>query len=66
MIPMAFGKGVGSEMRNDIGVALISGILVSGVLSVFVVPILYNLFAKNRIDAPSGATETSDGEATAE
>ncbi|HOC91982.1 MAG TPA: efflux RND transporter permease subunit [bacterium] len=67
MIPMAFGKGVGSEMRNDIGVALVSGILVSGVLSVFVVPILYNFFSKTQSDdAPSGAEKTPDGEATTE
>ena len=46
MAPLAFSKEIGSEFRNDIGIALIGGILVSGILSQLVIPILYNLFSK--------------------
>ncbi|HOO56431.1 MAG TPA: efflux RND transporter permease subunit [bacterium] len=65
MAPLAFGKGIGCEMRNDIGVAMIGGIFVSGVLSVFIVPILYNLFAKTDRKEPEKETKVSgsnDGE----
>ncbi len=44
MLPLAFGRGIGAEMRNDIGLASVGGILVSGLLTLFVMPILYDLF----------------------
>jgi len=33
-------------MRNGVGVASVGGILVSGILSLVVVPILYDLFTR--------------------
>lgn len=48
MLPLAFGRGIGAEMRNAVGVASAGGILVSGVLTVLVMPILYDLFTRNR------------------
>jgi len=59
MAPLAFSKEIGSEFRNDIGIALIGGILVSGILSQLVIPILYNLFAKT--DKPEEAEIFTDG-----
>lgn len=44
MLPMAFGDGIGAELRNDIGVASAGGILSSGILSLFLIPIIYGLF----------------------
>lgn len=46
MMPMAFGAGIGAEMRNGVGFASVGGILVSGVLTLFVVPVLYSLFTR--------------------
>ncbi len=46
MMPLAFGKGIGSEMRNDVGIATVGGILVSGILTLIVIPILYDLFTR--------------------
>jgi HAE1 family hydrophobic/amphiphilic exporter-1 len=43
MLPLALGKGIGAEMRNGVGIASVGGILVSGVLTLIVVPILYDL-----------------------
>ena len=43
MLPLALGKGIGAEMRNGIGIASAGGILVSGVLTLVVIPILYDL-----------------------
>lgn len=44
MLPLAVSRGIGSEMRNGIGVASMGGILVSGVLTLVMVPVLYDLF----------------------
>ncbi|MCF7973013.1 MAG: efflux RND transporter permease subunit [Phycisphaerae bacterium] len=43
MLPLAMGRGIGAEMRNGVGIASVGGILVSGILTLFVVPILYDL-----------------------
>ena len=49
MLPLAFGRGIGAEMRNAVGVASAGGILASGVLTVFILPILYDLFTKDKV-----------------
>jgi len=46
MMPLALGRGIGAEMRNDLGVASVGGILVSGVLTLIVVPTLYDLLTR--------------------
>ena len=46
MLPLALGRGVGAEMRNAVGIASVGGILVSGILTLIVVPILYDLFTR--------------------
>ncbi len=46
MLPLALGRGIGAETRNGVGIASAGGILVSGVLTLVVVPILYDLFTR--------------------
>jgi HAE1 family hydrophobic/amphiphilic exporter-1 len=46
MLPLALGTGIGAEMRNGIGIASVGGMLASGVLSLILVPILYDLFTR--------------------
>jgi len=43
MLPLAMGRGIGAEMRNGVGIAAVGGILVSGILTLVVMPILYDL-----------------------
>lgn len=43
MLPLAFGRGIGAEIRNGVGIASAGGILVSGILTLIVIPILYDL-----------------------
>ncbi|TWU42469.1 efflux RND transporter permease subunit [Novipirellula artificiosorum] len=45
MLPLALGQGIGAEMRNGVGIASAGGILVSGVLTLLVLPILYCSFS---------------------
>ncbi len=43
MLPIAWGWGVGSELRQPMAVAIIGGLLASSLLSLIVVPVLYTL-----------------------
>ena len=46
MLPLAVGQGLGSEGRVGIGIASIGGIAVSAVLTMVMMPLLYQLFLK--------------------
>ena len=48
MMPLAFGRGIGAEIRNGVGMASVGGILVSGVLTLLVLPVLYDLFTRRQ------------------
>ena len=51
MLPLAVGRGIGAEMRNGVGIASVGGILVSGLLTLIVMPILYDLFTRKSKNA---------------
>ena len=46
MLPLALSKGIGAELRNGVGVASVGGILVSGILTLIIIPVLYDLFTR--------------------
>ena len=46
VLPAYQGRGIGAELRNEVGVASVGGILISGVLTLLVMPILYDLFTR--------------------
>jgi HAE1 family hydrophobic/amphiphilic exporter-1 len=52
MLPLAFGRGIGAEMRNGAGISMLGGILSSGILTLIVLPILYDLFTSKKQNAP--------------
>ncbi len=58
MLPLALGRGIGAEMRNGVGIASAGGIFVSGILTMLVVPILYDLFTRGKRPTSQSADNT--------
>lgn len=52
MLPLAISRGIGAELRNAIGVASVGGILVSGILTLILLPVLYHLFTRREKALP--------------
>ena len=40
-IPLAFGTGTGSELRRPLGIAIIGGLIVSQMLTLYTTPVVY-------------------------
>jgi multidrug efflux pump len=60
-IPLAFGSGIGSELRRPLGIAMIGGLLVSQVLTLFTTPVIYVFFDRigQRFGRRQQATQTA-------
>ncbi len=46
LVPMIWASGVGSEIQRPLAVVVVSGVVTSTLLTLMVLPVLYNLFGK--------------------
>ena len=60
-VPLAFARGAGSESRQMIGWVIVGGMTLGTVLTLFVVPTFYTIFARNHQHEALNAANSSSG-----
>jgi multidrug efflux pump len=54
-VPLAMAVGAGAESRNQIGLVIVGGLVLGTLLTLFVVPTVYTLLARDRSAKPRAA-----------
>jgi len=61
-VPLMLGTGMGSELRNPLGITIVGGLIVSQVLTLFTTPVIYLMFDRiavrfRRVEPEAGAAK---------
>ena len=62
-IPLALGTGLGSELRRPLGIAMVGGLLLSQILTLYTTPVIYIFFDRLGAAHYRDATFRRDGRA---
>jgi multidrug efflux pump len=59
-LPLMFGTGTGSELRHPLGIAIVGGLMVSQVLTLFTTPVIYLWFDRLASRFRGSSSEAGD------